>query len=56
MADDNVHYQNSVELVKELIRQDKQFETMFYPDFKHSISGKRDHVFKKITDFILENL
>lgn len=56
MADDNVHFQNSVELVGELIRQNKQFETMFYPGYKHSIIGKRKHVFTKITNFITENL
>jgi len=56
MADDNVHFQNSAELTKELIRQNKQFDMMFYPGYKHSITGKKEHVFKKITDYILENL
>jgi dipeptidyl-peptidase-4 len=56
MADDNVHFQNSAELVKELIRYNKQIDTMFYPGYKHSILGKKEHVFTKITDFILENL
>ena len=56
MADDNVHFQNSVELMEELIRQNKQFDIMFYPGYKHSITGKREHVFTKITDYILENL
>jgi dipeptidyl-peptidase 4 len=56
MSDDNVHFQNSAELAKELVRNNKQFECMFYPGSKHSILGKREHVFTKITDFILENL
>jgi dipeptidyl-peptidase-4 len=56
MADDNVHFQNSAELVKVLIRNNKQFDTMFYPGYKHGISGKKEHVFTKITNFILENL
>lgn len=56
MADNNVHFQNSAELVKALVGFDKQFDCMFYPGSKHSIFGKRDHVFTKITNFILENL
>jgi len=56
MADDNVHFQNSVELVEKLIQNNKQFDTMFYPGYKHSITGKREHVFTTITNFILENL
>ena len=60
MADDNVHFQNSAELVKELVKQNKDFDTMFYPDRNHVIRGgglfTREHVFNKITSFILENL
>ena len=56
MSDDNVHFQNSAELAKELVRYKKQFDSMFYPGSKHGILGKREHVFTKITNFILENL
>lgn len=57
-ADDNVHFQNSMELVKSLVNANKQFETFFYPNKNHNISGgvTRFHLYKKMTDFILENL
>lgn len=35
--DDNVHVQNSVKLVKALQDADKDFETAFYPRFRHGI-------------------
>ena len=60
MADDNVHFQNSAELVKEMVKQNKDFDVMFYPDRNHGIRGgglyTREHVYNKITTFILENL
>ncbi|MEE9429752.1 MAG: alpha/beta fold hydrolase [Melioribacteraceae bacterium] len=57
-GDDNVHFQNSVKLVQELVENDIQFETMFYPESNHSMSGKnsRIHLYKKMTKFILDNL
>lgn len=58
-ADDNVHFQNSVELVKKLVEHNKYFETMYYPNSNHGIyTGKntRYHLFNKMTNFIVENL
>lgn len=57
-ADDNVHYQNSMMLVDALIRAGKDFDSEFYPNKAHGISGgnTRYHLFKKMTDFILNNL
>lgn len=57
-ADDNVHFQNSVTLVDKLIKAGKQFETMYYPGKEHSIRGSntRIHLYKMITNFILNNL
>ena len=57
-SDDNVHFQNSVDLVSELIKQNKQFDTMYYPNRDHSIYGDnaRMHLYTKMTNFILENL
>jgi dipeptidyl-peptidase-4 len=37
-GDDNVHYQNAEMLVNELIRYNKQFQFMAYPNRTHSIS------------------
>lgn len=57
-GDDNVHFQNSVALVKKLISENKQFQTMYYPEKDHGIYGgmTRIHLFNMITDFILKNL
>jgi dipeptidyl-peptidase 4 len=57
-ADDNVHFQNSVDLVTELISKNKQFDTMYYPNSNHGIySGNaRIHLYTKMTDFLLEKL
>lgn len=57
-ADDNVHYQNSMELVNKLVEAGKQFDMQFYPNKNHSIGGvnTRVHLYTKMTQFILENL
>ncbi len=57
-ADDNVHFQNSVMLTTALINADKQFESEYYPDKTHGISGgnTRRQLYKRMTDFILKNL
>lgn len=39
-ADDNVHPQNSIKLIKALQDADKDFEMMFYPRFAHGIWSK----------------
>lgn len=57
-ADDNVHYQNALEMAEALIQNGKDFEFMTYPDKNHGIYGgnSRPHLYKKMTDFILKNL
>jgi hypothetical protein len=58
-ADDNVHYANSEALVNELIRHNKQFTMMAYPNRSHSISeGKntRQHLFTLMTNYLHRNL
>lgn len=58
MADDNVHAQNSIMLINELVRQNKQFDLMFYPNSNHGIYGgnTRLHLFTKISEYIVKNL
>ncbi|MFM2393234.1 MAG: hypothetical protein RLZZ546_1216, partial [Bacteroidota bacterium] len=57
-ADDNVHFQNSAEMAKELIKNNKQFETYYYTNRNHGIYGDnaRIHLFTKMTNFIYEKL
>ncbi len=57
-ADDNVHFQNSVMLTNALINANKQFESEYYPDKAHGISGgnTRYQLYVRMTDFLLKNL
>lgn len=57
-ADDNVHFQNTTEMINALVRANKQFDLFVYPDKNHGIYGgtTRYHLYTKMTNFILENL
>lgn len=57
-GDDNVHYQNTMEMVDALVRANKQFDLFIYPNKNHGIYGgnTRLHLFTKMTNFIQENL
>ncbi|MDO6391060.1 S9 family peptidase [Pontibacter sp. BT731] len=54
-GDDNVHYNNAEQLVNELIRYNKQFQFMPYPNRSHSISegeGTSEHLSTLFTNFL----
>ena len=57
-ADDNVHPQNSMDLFTALVKADKQFDFMLYPNKNHSIYGgnTRYHLYTKMTNFLYEHL
>ena len=57
-ADDNVHVQNTMEMISALVKANKQFDLLIYPDKNHSIYGgnSRLHLYQKMTNFILDNL
>ena len=57
-ADDNVHFQNSMDLVTALNTAGIQYNQFFYPNKNHFIMGAntRLHLYIKLTDFILKNL
>ncbi|NVN95115.1 MAG: S9 family peptidase [Bacteroidetes bacterium] len=57
-GDDNVHVQNSMDLITALVNANKQFEMQFYPNKNHSIYGgiTRFHLYTRMTEFILKNL
>ena len=57
-ADDNVHYQNSMDMISALVAANKQFDFFVYPNKNHSIYGgnTRLHLFSKMTGFLKENL
>ena len=57
-GDDNVHVQNSMQMMEALIQANKQFDSQIYPDKTHGISGgnTRIQLYTKMTNFIKENL
>jgi dipeptidyl-peptidase-4 len=57
-ADDNVHYQNSMDMVTALVAANKQFDMFIYPNKNHGISGgnTRLHLYTRMTQFLTDNL
>jgi dipeptidyl-peptidase-4 len=54
-GDDNVHYQNAEMLINELIRHNKIFQFMPYPNRSHGLSegeGTREHLSTLYTDYL----
>ena len=47
-TDNNVHPQNSIMLIDALVRADKIFDVMFYPDNRHGIRGAHGAHYNKI--------
>ena len=56
--DDNVHLNNSLQFMQQLQAAGKQFEVMFYPSNRHSVTDQKQrvHLRKLMTDFVLEKL
>ena len=57
-GDDNVHVQNTMQMMEALIQANKQFDSQIYPDNNHGIYGgnTRIQLYTKMTNFIKENL
>jgi len=57
-ADDNVHVQNTMQLIEALVQANKQFDWRIYPDKNHGIYGgnTRLHLYTLMTNFIKQNL
>jgi dipeptidyl-peptidase-4 len=57
-ADDNVHYQNTMEMINALVKADKQFDLFIYPNKNHGIYGgnTRNHLFNMMLNYTLNNL
>ena len=56
--DDNVHMQNTTQLVYALQKADKQFDLMIYPTARHGVTNPLQvkHWYTMMTDYILKNL
>jgi dipeptidyl-peptidase-4 len=57
-GDDNVHYQNTMEMINALVKADKQFDLFIYPNRNHGIYGgnTRNHLYNMMLNFTLDNL
>ena len=57
-ADDNVHVQNTMQMVDALQAQNKQFDLMLYPGRNHGIYGGRTrlHLYTLLTRYVAEHL
>ena len=58
-GDDNVHYQNTEMLINELIRQNKQFSLMVYPNRSHGIfegENTSRHLYTLITNYLVDHV
>jgi dipeptidyl-peptidase-4 len=59
-ADDNVHFQNATQMISALVKSNIDFESAYYPNKNHGISGGLDnttfHLWSKMTNWILENM
>ena len=57
-GDDNVHFQNAVSMVNALVKANKKFDSFYYPDKNHGISGgnTRNHLYGMMTEFVLQKL
>ena len=56
-SDDNVHVQNSIQMINGLINSKKQFQLMLYPGKVHGITGDaRNHLYHMMQEFFEQNL
>ena len=57
-GDDNVHFQNSIAFVEALIKANKDYQTLYYPNRNHGIFGgtTRLHLYRQMTNFVMQNL
>jgi dipeptidyl-peptidase-4 len=58
-GDDNVHYQNSEQMINELIKFNKVFQLMSYPNRSHGIwegQNTTRHVYTTLTSFLNEHV
>ncbi|MES2799770.1 MAG: S9 family peptidase [Bacteroidota bacterium] len=57
-GDDNVHVQNSFEMINAMVKANKQFDLFVYPNKDHGIYGgnTRNHLFNMMFEYTKKNL
>jgi dipeptidyl-peptidase-4 len=57
LGDDNVHPQNTIQLVDRLNKANKSYYVLLYPNQTHGVSGQAQiHQYNSMLTFLLENL
>lgn len=58
LIDENVHFRHTARLINALIRENKDYELMLFPDARHMPRSETDRVYmeERIRDFFIENL
>jgi dipeptidyl-peptidase-4 len=58
-GDDNCHYQSCAALINELVKHNKYFSMMAYPNRTHSIKegeGTRRHLYELMTRYLTDHM
>ena len=55
-GDDNVHIQNTYEMITKLVEYDKPFELYVYPDRNHGMGPSRHHLMERCIEFVQRKL
>ena len=57
LEDDNVHFQNTVQMIDALERAGKPFDLMLYTQKSHGVTGTvRKHLYETLTEFFEKNV
>ncbi len=57
IEDDNVHFQNTLQMADALEKANRKFQMLIYPQKAHGVTGPvRQHLLESITDFFEQNL
>ena len=55
-GDDNVHAQNTWQMVDGLVKRNAEFDMMMYPNKNHGLPGTHYHLYSRMTRFVRERL
>lgn len=55
-ADDNVHIQNTYQMIEKLLNNGKQFEWLIFPDKNHGMGNRNGVITRKMIQFTKDNL
>lgn len=57
-GDDNVHFQNTVEMINAMVKAGVNYDSEIYPNRNHGIGDRaaQYHLYKRMTNFVLEKL